>query len=199
MSNILSNTEEVFSLIRGSKTTREQCIRQILLDEKYNASINKIVRERSGHKEDVVFILHHTLVSFMKQVLEKRDLIIEGNLYGYLNGIAKFIWLGELRKKKKLADRETSFTYETHDIATSSHEITLLNTERNKVLGDVLTLLGEKCKAVLSLWAGGYSMKEIAEQTGYNSESVARKKKFQCMKSLSKYLDTHPEIKEMLR
>jgi len=195
----LTNIDHILTQIRGDKSSRESCIRLILGDPVYNRGVEKIVRDRSGGKDDVVFVLHHTLVAFMKQVLENRDLQINNSLHSYLNGIAKYIWLGELRKKKKLSERETSFEYETHDMVDTSFELLLLDKEKNRVLGEVLSTIGEKCKKVLMLWAASYSMKEIAEQTGYNSEGVARKKKHQCVKSLSAYLDDNPVQKEMLK
>lgn len=199
MEDKLLNTEEVLSQIRKGRVSRETVIRKILCDLKYKNSIIKIVSERGGSHEDVVFVLHHTLVAFMKQVLKNRNLKIEGSIYSYLNGIAKFIWLGELRKMKKLAERESHLDYETHEMASESFELDLLHREKSANLLEVLSNVGEKCKKVLMLWSAGYSMKEIAIESGYNSEGVARKKKFQCMKALSAYLDNNPNQKEMLR
>lgn len=169
------------------------------MDAKYKGAVEKIVRERNGSADDVTFVLHHTLVGFMKQVMENRDLVIDGNLYSYLNGIAKYVWLGELRRKKRVASKETVLEFESHDTADMSFELLILDEERNEAISTILDIIGEKCKQVLMLWAGGYNMKEIAEQSGYKSEGVARKKKFQCMKSLTAYLDQNPEQKEMLR
>lgn len=162
-------------------------------------AVEKIVTERSGNQDDVIFIQHHTLVAFMKQALQNRALSIETNIYSYLNGIAKYMWLGELRKKKRISEKEVALEYENHEMTDGSHQLQFLQNERNKILEKVLDSIGEKCKEVLSMWSAGYSMKEIASMTGYKSEGVVRKKKFQCMNALSKYLNDNPDQKEMLR
>ena len=47
-------------------------------------------------------------------------------------------------------------------------------------------------------WATGYTMKEIASLTDYASEGMVRKKKCQCYRELSEWLDNHPEFKNKL-
>jgi len=185
--------------IRAGKVSRERCIRTILNEPRYRRSIEKIVRERSGNVDDVTFVMNHTLVAFIKQVLQNKTLTIETNLYSYLNGIAKNIWLGELRKNKKISDREIALEYEMHDINSEKFLLEILKEERRQILDSILDVIGQKCKQVLSLWSADYSMKEIASLTDYKSEGVVRKKKFHCMKALSQYLDNNPHLKEMLK
>lgn len=185
--------------IRAGVVSRERCIRAILSEPKYRRSIEKIVRERSGNEDDATFVLHHTLVAFIKQVLQNKSLIIETNLYSYLNGIAKNIWLGELRKKKKISEKEVALEYEKHDINKDIPQLEILKEERRQILGSILDVIGQNCKQILSLWSADYNMKEIASLTDYKSEGAVRKKKFQCMKSLSQYLDNNPDLKEMLK
>lgn len=186
-------------MIRGDETSREICIRGILSDPKYRNGIQKIVTDRSGTDDDVTFVMNHTLVAFMKGVLKNRSLTIETNLYSYLNGIGKYIWLAELRQKATKRNKEVSIEIAFDVQIAGGFELGMLNQEKSSILHMILEKMGDKCKQVLLLWSAGYSMREVADKVGYKSEGVARKKKFQCMQSLAEYLESNPHCKEMLR
>ena len=67
------------------------------------------------------------------------------------------------------------------------------------LLHSLLETLGKNCKEVLLLWGNGYKMRDIADIIGYKSEEMAKKKKYQCFKTLLIYLEQNPEIKKSLR
>jgi RNA polymerase sigma factor (sigma-70 family) len=70
-----------------------------------------------------------------------------------------------------------------------SPEHQLLNQEKRQVLDAALSKLGERCKKVLLMWAGGYSMEEIASALDLSSEAMARKTKYKCKNQLMEFLD----------
>jgi RNA polymerase sigma factor (sigma-70 family) len=58
-------------------------------------------------------------------------------------------------------------------------------------LEGLLDLVGEKCKEVLiKFYYLEFSMKEIAEEMGYASDKMAKKKKYECLKKIKKEVGT---------
>lgn len=149
-----------------------------------------------GSDDDAQSILNFTLVQLLKGVMEKKDFAIESNINSYLFGIARNLWLQELRKRKKLP----SSLPEDFVAVDETPPIDLLINDENKrkTLAQVLEKLGRNCKQVLMLWAANYRMKEIATQLNYKSEGVVRKKKLLCMKELNNLLDDNPAVKKQL-
>lgn len=154
------------------------------------------VRQKGGSSDDAVMVFHDSIISFVKRVFSDRDFELEGSVDGYIFGIARYLWLGELRKKNK-----NSQVLEANQAVDAQSNIwdTILSEDRRILLKEVMQKLGKNCKSVLMYWAGGYSMQEIADLLGYKSEGMVRKKKHNCWKSLLEWLEEHPSIKEELR
>ncbi len=187
---------DILKRIRTGTIEREKVARELLLDDKLRSGISKVIVSKGGSKEDVRSVLHLTIISFFKKVLQDRTFILDTDKYRYLNGIAKYLWYAELRKKKDLPERQWNEATEGVD---PGHELNIINDERRQMLHQVLEKLGPDCKQILLMWAGGYSMKEIMDEVGGSSEGSVRKKKFKCMKAVAKYLDEHPEARRKLK
>lgn len=191
------DNELILQMIRSGKAEREKAIRHLLNQERIVQNIRQHIKSNQGTEEDAKSILNFTLVQFMKKVLKEKDFVITSSLPNYLTGIAKFLWLAELRKKAKGA-QSLSEHYELQDESTSI-DLQIINEERKQNLTKLLSQLGKKCKEVLMYWSYGHSMREIANLVDYSSEGVVRKKKFTCMQELRKYIADHPSLIKDLR
>jgi RNA polymerase sigma factor (sigma-70 family) len=159
--------------------------------------IEGYVLRNSGTADDARQVQVDTLVQFVKAAVRRADMAIEQDLEHYLLGIAKYIWLGKLRKDKTI--RKTNEYNETLAESSQTVEDNMITAERYSQLSKVLSQLGEKCRSVLMLWGNGYTMTEIAKQMNYKSEKMAKKKKYECSKAMMRYLDLNADVKESLR
>lgn len=187
---------DLIALIRSGRAGRERATKFLYHDQGLNNGIKRIIRVGGGNENDFQEIFNFTLVQFLKAVMEKKDLVIKTNVNSYLFGIARNLWLQELRKRKKLP-QSLPEDFVAVD-ATPPIDLVIMNDEKNRMLSKVLDHMGKKCKEVLMLWAANYRMREIAADLKYKSEDVVRKKKFLCMKELAKFLAAHPAVKKIL-
>ncbi len=188
--------EEMIIAIRAGKSERDKAIKALYHNQLLQNGIKKIVLSNSGTEQDYRQILSYAVVEFMKKCITAPSFTVTSSIENYIIGIAKFLWLQELRKKRKDPQRIP----EGYSVEDPSPRIDLLiaNEEVKKSLHVILSKLGRNCKEVLMMWASGNKMKEIAKKLDYNSEGVVRKKKFKCMKELLDYLDANPGIKKSL-
>ena len=189
--------DKMIAEIRSGPEGRERVISTLYHDVKLQNGIKKIMQLGQASIDDFNEIFNYTLVQFLKGVMEKPDFTIGTNVNSYLFGIARNLWLQELRKRKKLPDRLPD-DYKAVD-KSPTIDLLIMDDEKKALLTRVLGKLGKNCRKVLMLWAADFKMKEIADQLDYSSAEVVRKKKFNCMKELNKFLTDHPSTKKMLR
>ena len=188
---------DIISKIRGTESNRNEAIRKLVKDSVLKQKIKAYIVKNSGDATDGETIFHDSIVTFVKTVFTRQDFTLSVHLHGYLIGVARNLWMNELRKKKRTVTvpiEHASNTQEGED-----NEGLMLRGERGRILKMVLDVMRKNCKDVLMFWASGYKMKEISERLAYKSEAVVRKKKSECMKELYDYLRENPHIKERIR
>ncbi|AXT52321.1 sigma-70 family RNA polymerase sigma factor [Aquimarina sp. BL5] len=155
--------------------------------------IRGYILQNSGEEEDAEDVFQDALV-VMYQKLRSGTLDINVSIRTYFYAICKNTWRSRLRKKKKIIfddelieANEESEEYIVEDIEEK---------EREHVYRKYFLKLSDACKEVLSLVFAGNNMKEIARITGY-AEGYARKKKFECKKSLLYMIEEDPVYQEL--
>jgi len=114
-----ADTAEILTRIRTGAIEREQVARELLQDDKLLAGIRKIVISKGGSSEEAHSIVHWTIVSFFKKVLQDREFSVDTDIYRYLNGVAKYLWYAELRKNTSIevySEKEESAVNPGHDV-----------------------------------------------------------------------------------
>jgi len=196
--NIVSDQTELIDMIRKNESSRRTAIRQLVNDKQLKNKILSYIKNNSGDQTDGETIFHDAIVTFVKTVFTKRDYKITSHLHGYLLGVARNLWMNELRKKGK--HKSDPLEYAENTPSDNDDQVGLImKGERSKVLKAVLNQMAKNCKDVLLLWSAGYKMTEIAQKLNYKTEGVARKKKSNCMKELYAYLGQNPHIIERIR
>ena len=61
---------------------------------------------------------------------------------------------------------------------------TMIQREEQSKMRKCLENIGEICKELLELFAGGYKDKEIAEMMNYSTSDVAKQRRYHCMEKL---------------
>ena len=189
-------TTDIINSIRSGQSGRERVVRALLDDESMKNGIYKIVKKMGGSEDEAADVVNLTMVQFLKTVMKITDFKLNNNINSYLFGIARNIYLQMLRKNSvSVVELE-----EHHDMSdnTGIIDLKIIQEEKHLLLHKILDRLGTKCREVLMYWAAGYKMAEIAKILDYSSDVVVRRKKMNCMRALSKYLDENDHIKALL-
>lgn len=131
--------------------------------------------------EDIEEAFHDALLAFSDQIIHQK---FGGNsrLETFFYSIFNYKCYDRLRKNSKDPDK----TDQTHDPVNPLEDtlMSLIREEDKAMLLAALDRLKELCKKVLLLWNDGYSMEEIARQTGLKNANTAKAKKSQCFHEL---------------
>lgn len=188
------NLAQTITLIQQSQNDRNIVIEQLFNDLELKNKVVVYIKKNGGSKEDGLYIFDEMIVQFIKTAIAKSNLQYNVELNAYLMGIVHHLWYKEKEKKNKFSELKPH-----QEEFSNAYEEIFLNKERYAILNTVLTKLRANCRAVLMHWANGFSMQEIADKLGYQSEGMARKKKSQCMAELNDFLINHPNIKDQLK
>ena len=187
--------DEMLEKIRSGAKGRERVARTFYVDEKLQNGIRKVIGNLGGSEEDFSDVFNFSVVQMMKNVLKDKSFTISSNVHSYLFGIARNVYLQNLRKQKI----HTSELTDQHEMPEESTiDLVIMQKDKKNILVKVLNTLGKNCRAVLLYWSAGYKMAEIASLLNYSSDVVVRRKKMNCLQDLLKYLDKHPETKKLL-
>lgn len=190
------NLSDLVSNIRSGKSGRDEAIEQLYHDTKLRHNINSIVQKMGGSNYQATEMLNVAIMKFIKTVVTNKEFTLTSSVINYITGIAKFTFLNNL-KKQKLNSTIPIDDYVFNDDAPQPSEL-IIKREKFELLTSVLSNLGKNCKEVLLLWGNGYNMNEIADKLGYKSSDMAKKKKYQCFKSLMKTVNNNTYLKEAL-
>lgn len=153
-----------------------------------NEALSKVktyLHFRGGIEDDAMDMLQDAFLIMIEKI--RVGGYNEGSLLHFWIGITRGLLRNKLKRDAKTDLIEDSIHYDQADL--ESPEYVLLNEEKRLALDRVLSKLGERCKKVLMMWAGGYSMDEIATALDLSSEAMARKTKYKCKNQLMELLD----------
>ncbi len=193
------NLADCFQRIQKSSTERNEVLVTIHNNLQLRNTIKSYLKSKGATDIELDHLYNETLVALIKTGFATKNILnLTGDLEPYLMGIARNLWYQECKKRKREISLPEVISHQTADDQPVAEEI-FLTKERYALLHDVLEKLRSNCRAVLMHWANGFSMTEIAEKLGYQSEGMARKKKSQCLAELNDFLFQNPHIKLQLQ
>ena len=164
--------------------------------EDLKGKIAAYVRRGGGNTDDAKDMFHEGIIALERNVREGK-FKGETSIEGYLYSICRFLWNNEWRKRKKTTGNEPrDFEMEADE---NTPEIIYRTQERSRILSELLDLLDEQCKKILSMWKLSYSMDEIAQELSLSSARIAKKYRYRCTKKMIKILEGKNHILEELR
>ena len=188
----------IYEALRGSFSSRNEAIRLLARDKVFFAKVRAYVLKNNGDQDDVKMVFNDSIIALVKHIIRHKD-FKEASIYPYWMGIVKNVWLDQLAKRKKAPQMVEYNTAIIQEEEVSSQAMLIMQGERGDLIRKVLSKLRSNCKEVLLYWAGGYKMKEIAQLLAYKSDTMARKKKHECIQQLFAYLGAHPHLTSALR
>ena len=116
----------------------------------------------------------------------------QGGLQSYLFKIGKFQLINQLEKIKNRERHQPQVQHAATDWLFKfdpNREQEIM--EMSSVVAKMVGQLGDSCQQLLKLYEfEGHSMKEIAQIMGFESENVAKSRKYQCLQQLRKLAKT---------
>jgi RNA polymerase sigma factor (sigma-70 family) len=147
--------------------------------------VKSFLRFRSGRVEDARDVIQDAFLIMLEKIRDGG--YNEGSLVHFWTGITKGLLRNKLKRDARMDLTDDNRQFDTMD--TDSPEQLMIWNEQREALDQVLNKLGGRCKKVLLMWAGGYSMEEIAETLDLSSEAMARKTKYRCKNQLMQFID----------
>ncbi|MCW5516890.1 RNA polymerase sigma factor [Muriicola sp. Z0-33] len=136
---------------------------------------------------DVLDIYQDAYIVFYENIGNGKLTELRSSISTYLMSIGKYMIMDRIRKdKKKIRSEELIASVGEIDSEIASYEIgnEELSTKQ-LLLRTYFDQLGEKCKAILTLfYYKKYSIKEIMIHGNYNSENVVKSQKSRCLRTL---------------
>ncbi|MBT8232007.1 MAG: sigma-70 family RNA polymerase sigma factor [Saprospiraceae bacterium] len=179
-----SDNKKLIERVRDNVASRNAAIKEIYQDQKIKDSIYSFILQNGGTQDDAHDMFTHAIIAFVQQCYSP-VFELKHQLGTYLYSIARYAWIKKRKKDSKNLVVELDHTHEDYE---PSCEEKIIGNERLGLLRKGLTLLDDKCKEVMTMWASQLKMREIAIRMNYASEQVARKKKHHCLNKLKSIL-----------
>jgi RNA polymerase sigma factor (sigma-70 family) len=187
--------DDLIQSIRKGGIDLEVAMRHFYEEGTYQQAFIHWLGKKGSQQEDAKDIFQDGLSHLMVNIREGK---FQGksSLKTYLFRICANLWNTKFKRSQKLAEIKSDLPL-SEETAVSPEEM-MLYKEQEILLSAVLSQIGKSCKKVLGLWSLSYSMNEIAQQMGYKSEGMARKKKYECFKKLMILLKDRPALMDQL-
>jgi len=154
--------------------------REVLIElyKAHEGMIANHVFQHSGNEDDVKDLMQDTLVAIWQNV-RKPDFQLSAKLSTYLFAIAKNLWLKQLEKRKRIKGEQFITGKEMADTQDPEEKMD------HSLVQKAMDLLQDKCRNILIMfYFDGFDMATIAKANGLSSATVAKAKKYQCLKGL---------------
>ena len=154
--------------------------REVLIElyKAHEGMIANHVFQHSGNEDDVKDLMQDTLVAIWQNV-RKPDFQLSAKMSTYLFAIAKNLWLKQLEKRKRIKGEQFITGKEMADTQDPAEKMD------HSLVQKAMDLLQDKCRNILIMfYFDGFDMDTIAKANGLSSATVAKAKKYQCLKGL---------------
>lgn len=159
-------------------------------------SISNWVKKNSGTERESEDVFQDALVA-VYQKSKDPDFQLNCKLSTYIFSVAKKIWLYKLRTRKRYVFTDFTASEELSPQDEIALDKLVIDAETDAVYKRNFLKLEQKCKEILAHFFNGLSMKEIVEKMAFTSETVARKRKFNCKNELVRLVKSDPHYIEL--
>ena len=186
--------EAMIDAIRSGGRAGDRAIAQLL--DREMGKIQALVRQRGGSDTDGEDVALEGVTALVLNI--RRDTFRgESAISTYLFAICKGIWYKRSQRRRRETEVKDQLVVVETDGRTP--ELSLMDEEQKGLLRQLFGQLREKCSEVLFLWAGGYSMDEIASQLDYGNAQVVMNKKNKCLKQLHNLIENDHGVQRMVQ
>jgi len=146
--------------------------------------------------EDILDIYQDAYIVFYENIQNGKLVEMKSTVATYLISIGKYKILDRLRKNSKRVDNNDVVLNVVKEVDYGLENFEIIHEElspEQKLLQKYFEELGEKCKAILTMfYYKKYNIKKIMVEGGYNSENVVKSQKSRCLKTLKESIKNSP-------
>ncbi|MCF1714211.1 sigma-70 family RNA polymerase sigma factor [Flavihumibacter sp. RY-1] len=163
----------------------------------YFEMLTAFLRTKGAAQEEAADIFQESILVFI-EAARAGKFKGDSSIKSYLFGIAKNLWLEEIRSSERRNRRQQVFHQASPTI--ESTEARIFNKEMQKTWLQLFNSIGSVCKAILmGFYYEKLSMRELLDKVSFASEQALRNKKSKCMKALKEMLSKNPTIIQHLK
>ena len=147
--------------------------------QQYFPPVRRYLLRNNGEEDDAREVFQIAMLILLEKS-KQPDFAPTGSLRAYFLGVCRIVWLKKLKENAQLP-----ITSAADEVVTDEGELERAETYhlRQRLYHRHFARLGEQCRAVLTGYLAGESMRTLAERLGY-SEAYVRLKKFKCKEQL---------------
>lgn len=176
---------ETSAIIEAIKAGSEKILFQ-LYETYRDEFVSWAIRNHQVSIEEAKDVFQESIVALYKNVKSGKADSLDSSIKTYLFGIGKNIILNAL-KRKSIESKVYDTFIAGHDNGINDHY------EQEHLVNLVKRLykaMGSPCKEILEMYyERGFDMESVAERIGYKNSDVAKKKKYECLKSLEERIN----------
>ncbi|WP_299618732.1 sigma-70 family RNA polymerase sigma factor [uncultured Tenacibaculum sp.] len=142
-------------------------------------------KKYSTSEEVILDVYQDAIIAFQEQVMKGKADNLNCTLKTYLFGIGKYMIFDKNRKSNKEVSMFTSEVKDDYDVVEVEDFSNPVVSLQQKQIQKALSLLGKKCKEVLTLfYYNNLTIEEIKEYLNYDNKNVVKSQKSRCLKQL---------------
>ena len=169
---------------------------QRMVSKIYKENLPKVmsfVLKNSGSREDAEDIFQMAVLQITTRY-KATPFIIHSSFQAYLFTVCKNLWRRQLNSQK---NRVTRSEFQEPVDNTAELALSILEQQRWELFTSCLQKLSENCQKVLTLFFNKIPYRDMVEQLGYNSETVARQRVFKCKAKLVSFVKEHKNFNSL--
>jgi RNA polymerase sigma factor (sigma-70 family) len=172
------------------------------VQELYRSYFESVVYYLKGlgcREEDGQDLFQESILVFIEQV-QQNKFRGESSIKTYITGIARNLYMNELRSSTRRTNRQELYAQENFEEAEPDAHHRMFSRENSKRLMELFEEIGVPCKNILTgYYFDNMPMKQLLLVTHYDNEQVLRNKKAKCMKHLKELITSNNEISELFK
>lgn len=180
-----SNEKDLLEAFAAGGKMREDAIRYLCLQKSWERIALAIVRQDRGSRNDALELFNKSILTLMLK-LDDKAYTGEGKLEAYFRAIANNEYRNMRKIRRNYARRFQPIEAKNESVAASESYENLATESHQRVVQQLLDRTGERCKHLLLLFYQGYSMEDIAQETGLENAGRARRAKYECFQRFKK-------------
>lgn len=168
---------------------------QYLFDN-YKFAASTLIKKLGGDENIIEDLFIEAMTSLYQNIIVGK---FSGgsSLKSYFLGIVKFRYLSLKRKELDKIQIGDGLNTEIKNLPNTDEK--MFDSEKAKLLNDLLNQLGEPCKKSLTLYMNSYSMAEIAKELGFSNAQSAKNRLFKCRNKLRQLIMSNPLLHDALK
>jgi RNA polymerase sigma factor (sigma-70 family) len=186
---------ELLAMIQHGGPQRIEAINIIYAKQELKRKIMNHVNKMGGDQHQAQDVFHEGIIALDRNIRADK-FNRETSIEGYLFSICRNVWNNMWRQKSKVTGNEI---LDHQIVSAESSDVELISGEQKKYLNQLLDLIDEPCRKILTLWKASYSMQEIADECELSSQQMAKKYRYRCMKKLMEKLSQNKHLVQALR